>query len=82
MSEIERLFGTLSFEDTTVGKIFENTQTKRPQTAVSMLRLRTKFQTRHKEVSKTETKLTDDQVSTALITSIAMRLDYLKFHFF
>lgn len=34
-SEIERLFGTLSFEDTTVGKIFENTQTKRPQTAVT-----------------------------------------------
>lgn len=56
-SEIERLFGTLSFEDTTVGKIFENTQTKRPQTAVSMLRLRTKFQTRHKEVSKTERKI-------------------------
>lgn len=56
-SEIERLFGTLSFEDTTVGKIFENTKTKRPKTAVPRLRLRSKSPIRQREVSKTEREI-------------------------
>lgn len=57
MSEIERLFGTLSFEDATVGKISENTQRKRPKTAVPRLRLGAKSPTHYQEVSKTEREI-------------------------
>lgn len=56
-SEIEKLFGTLSFEDTTVGNIFQNTHTKRPKTAVPRLRLRANSLTRHQEVSRTEREI-------------------------
>lgn len=56
-SEIERLIGTLSFEDATVGKIFENNETKRPKTDVPKLRLRAKSPARHQEVSNTEREI-------------------------
>lgn len=83
MSEIERLFGTLSFEDATVGKMYENTQRKRPKTAVPRLRLGAKSPTRYQEVLKTEREIHRQPSSKALITMIVMRLEEnLKLPFF
>lgn len=61
-SLIENLFGTFSFEETNLGKIFEITQTRRPKTAVPRLRalerpFRTDSLTNHQEVSKTEREI-------------------------
>lgn len=61
-SEIECLFGTLSFEGTNLGKIFENTKKRRPKTAVPKLRvsepwLKANSPTNHQEVSKTEREI-------------------------
>lgn len=60
-SEIERLFGTLTFAVSTcdIGQIFKNTQAKRPKTAaprvrVPNLQLEENSQTHHQEVSRTE----------------------------
>lgn len=61
-SEIECLFGTLSFEETNLRKLFENTQRRRPKTDVPRLRVsellfKTDSLTHHLEVSKTEREI-------------------------
>lgn len=73
-SEVESLFGTLSWRKTKVKQRSENTKTKRPKTAAAKLGvlelpLRANSPTRHREVSKTERHCHARPISSSFVSS-------------